>query len=176
MRNRRTSSGSSTTMSRWTTHSGTSPPSANDGRFPSRSSARVSTSTCASRCDVHLVRYVQAAPPVPTPDRRLSHRVRRRRPLRSVPRPRGGSRLREGRARPVVRPGRDRVHLVRPFRGRATEPGGPDVRNYLGAFGHVAIDHIVTLRRLPRPNTSIEILGRRRSFGGLAEGTPGGAA
>jgi sugar/nucleoside kinase (ribokinase family) len=42
------------------------------------------------------------------------------------------------------------------------------VRNYLGAFGHVAIDHIVTLRRLPRPNTSIEILGRRRSFGGTA--------
>ncbi|TLZ97525.1 MAG: carbohydrate kinase family protein [Methanobacteriota archaeon] len=111
---------------------------------------------------------MQAAPPVPTPDRRLSHRVRRRRPLRSVPRPRGGSRLRQGRARPVVRPGRDRVHLVRPFRGRATERGGPDVRNYLGAFGHVAIDHIVTLRRLPRPNTSIEILGRRRSFGGTA--------
>jgi len=30
------------------------------------------------------------------------------------------------------------------------------------------MDHIVTLRRLPRPNTSIEILGRRRSFGGTA--------
>jgi len=42
------------------------------------------------------------------------------------------------------------------------------VRNYLGAFGHVVMDHIITLRRLPRPNTSIEILGRRRSFGGTA--------
>src|SRR5204863_221419 len=68
----------------------------------------------------------------------------------------------------VVRPGRDRVHLVRPFLARAIERGGTDVRNSLGAFGHVAIDHIVTLRRLPRPNTSIEILGRRRSFGGTA--------
>src|SRR6266566_5047032 len=120
------------------------------------------------RCDVHLVRYVQAAPPVPIADGRLSHRVRRRRPFGSVPRARGGSRVRQGRARPVMRPGRDRVYLVRPFRRRATELGGPDVRNYLGAFGHVAIDHIVTLRRLPRPNTSIEILGRRRSFGGTA--------
>ncbi|TLZ65345.1 MAG: carbohydrate kinase family protein [Methanobacteriota archaeon] len=42
------------------------------------------------------------------------------------------------------------------------------MRNYLGAFGHVAMDQIITLRRLPRPNTSIEILERRRSFGGTA--------
>jgi sugar/nucleoside kinase (ribokinase family) len=42
------------------------------------------------------------------------------------------------------------------------------MKNYLGAFGHVVMDHIITLRHLPRPNTSIEIVGRRRSFGGTA--------
>ena len=42
------------------------------------------------------------------------------------------------------------------------------MKNFLGAFGHVALDQIVTLRRLPRPNTSIEIVSRRRSFGGTA--------
>src|SRR5947199_10747405 len=42
------------------------------------------------------------------------------------------------------------------------------VRNFVGAFGHVAMDYIVTLRRLPTPNTSIEILDRERYFGGLA--------
>jgi len=42
------------------------------------------------------------------------------------------------------------------------------VRNFLGAFGHVAMDYIVSLRRLPTPNTSIEILDRERYFGGTA--------
>src|SRR5207247_4897870 len=42
------------------------------------------------------------------------------------------------------------------------------VRNFVGAFGHVAMDYIVTLRRLPTPNTSIEILDRERYFGGTA--------
>jgi ribokinase len=42
------------------------------------------------------------------------------------------------------------------------------MKNFLGAFGHVALDYIITLRRLPRPNTSIEIETRRRSFGGTA--------
>jgi nucleoside kinase len=42
------------------------------------------------------------------------------------------------------------------------------VKNYLAAFGHVALDHIVTLRHLPRPNTSIEVVGRERYFGGTA--------
>ena len=42
------------------------------------------------------------------------------------------------------------------------------MRNYLGAFGHVVLDHIIALRALPRPNTSIEIVDRRRSFGGTA--------
>ncbi len=38
----------------------------------------------------------------------------------------------------------------------------------VGVFGHVALDYIIRLRRLPRPNTSIEILDRRRYFGGTA--------
>lgn len=42
------------------------------------------------------------------------------------------------------------------------------VRNYLGAFGHVVLDYIVTVPRLPKPNTSIQILDRRRYFGGTA--------
>ncbi len=42
------------------------------------------------------------------------------------------------------------------------------LRNFLGAFGHVVLDYIVTLRRLPTPNTSIEILDRHRYFGGTA--------
>ena len=42
------------------------------------------------------------------------------------------------------------------------------VRNFIGAFGHVAMDYIVSLRRLPTPNTSIEILDRQRYFGGTA--------
>ena len=43
-----------------------------------------------------------------------------------------------------------------------------DVRDRLAVFGHVAMDYIVSLRRLPRPNTSIEIVDRRRYFGGTA--------
>jgi sugar/nucleoside kinase (ribokinase family) len=42
------------------------------------------------------------------------------------------------------------------------------VRNFLGAFGHVAMDYIISLRHLPTPNTSIEILDRQRYFGGTA--------
>src|SRR5437867_764913 len=42
------------------------------------------------------------------------------------------------------------------------------MRNFLAAFGHVAMDYIVSLRRLPTPNTSIEILDRKRYFGGTA--------
>jgi len=40
------------------------------------------------------------------------------------------------------------------------------VKNFVGVFGHVVMDYIVTLRRLPKPNTSIEILDRQRYFGG----------
>jgi len=39
---------------------------------------------------------------------------------------------------------------------------------YLGAFGHVVLDHILTVPRLPRPNTSIAVLDRRQYFGGTA--------
>ncbi len=40
------------------------------------------------------------------------------------------------------------------------------MKNFVGVFGHVVMDYIVTLRRLPRPNTSIEILDRQRYYGG----------
>jgi len=42
------------------------------------------------------------------------------------------------------------------------------VRNYLGVFGHVILDYIITLRSLPLPNTSIEIVDRQCYFGGTA--------
>lgn len=42
------------------------------------------------------------------------------------------------------------------------------VKNFLGAFGHVVLDYIVTVPALPTPNTSVQILGRRRYFGGTA--------
>ncbi|HYM40729.1 MAG TPA: carbohydrate kinase family protein [Thermoplasmata archaeon] len=42
------------------------------------------------------------------------------------------------------------------------------VRSFVGAFGHVVLDHIVSVPRLPKPDTSIEILDRSRYFGGTA--------
>ena len=42
------------------------------------------------------------------------------------------------------------------------------VRNFVGAFGHVVLDHILTVPRLPRPDTSVGILDRQRYFGGTA--------
>jgi sugar/nucleoside kinase (ribokinase family) len=42
------------------------------------------------------------------------------------------------------------------------------VKNFLGAFGHVVLDQIITVPHLPRPDTSIEILDRKRYFGGTA--------
>jgi len=39
---------------------------------------------------------------------------------------------------------------------------------YLGIFGHVALDHILKVPRLPRPNTSIGVIDRRQYFGGTA--------
>lgn len=38
--------------------------------------------------------------------------------------------------------------------------------NYLGVFGHVVLDHILTMPRLPVPNTTVRILGRNTYFGG----------
>ena len=42
------------------------------------------------------------------------------------------------------------------------------VKNFVGAFGHVVLDHIVSVPRLPRPDTSVGILDRKRYFGGTA--------
>lgn len=42
------------------------------------------------------------------------------------------------------------------------------VKNFLGVFGHVVLDHIVTVPHLPAPNTSIQTADRRRYFGGPA--------
>lgn len=38
--------------------------------------------------------------------------------------------------------------------------------NFLGVYGHVNLDQIVTLERLPPPNTSIQIVRREQMFGG----------
>jgi sugar/nucleoside kinase (ribokinase family) len=40
--------------------------------------------------------------------------------------------------------------------------------NFLGVFGHVVLDYIFQVPRLPEPNTTIQIKGRRRLFGGTA--------
>lgn len=40
------------------------------------------------------------------------------------------------------------------------------MKAYLGVFGHVVLDTIVRVPKLPEPNTSIQILDRRRYFGG----------
>lgn len=42
------------------------------------------------------------------------------------------------------------------------------VKNFVGAFGHVVLDHILTVPHLPRPDTSVGILDRQRYFGGTA--------
>ncbi len=42
------------------------------------------------------------------------------------------------------------------------------VRNYVGAFGHVVLDHLLTVPHLPRPDTSVGLLDQRRYFGGTA--------
>lgn len=40
--------------------------------------------------------------------------------------------------------------------------------SYVGVFGHVALDYIVSVPKLPDRNTTIQVLGRRRYFGGTA--------
>ncbi len=42
------------------------------------------------------------------------------------------------------------------------------VRNYVGAFGHVVLDHILTVPYLPRPDTSVGVLDQECYFGGTA--------
>lgn len=39
-------------------------------------------------------------------------------------------------------------------------------RNFLAVYGHVALDYIVSVERLPKPNTFVEIFEERRYFGG----------
>lgn len=39
-------------------------------------------------------------------------------------------------------------------------------RNFLAVYGHVALDHIVSVERIPQPNTFVEIFEERRHFGG----------
>jgi len=40
------------------------------------------------------------------------------------------------------------------------------VKNFLGVYGHVNLDYIIDVRRLPEPNTSIQIERERTYFGG----------
>lgn len=43
-----------------------------------------------------------------------------------------------------------------------------ELKAFLGVFGHVALDYIGSLRRLPAANTSVEIMDHNRYFGGTA--------
>ena len=49
------------------------------------------------------------------------------------------------------------------------------LRNYVGAFGHVVLDHLLTVPRLPRPDTSVAILDQKR-YGGCPAGNAARAA
>jgi len=40
------------------------------------------------------------------------------------------------------------------------------VTNFLGVFGHVVLDHIISVPNLPRPDTSIRVTDRNTYFGG----------
>jgi len=40
------------------------------------------------------------------------------------------------------------------------------VRNFLGVFGHVVLDHILSVPNLPRPDTSVRVTDRNTYFGG----------
>jgi len=42
------------------------------------------------------------------------------------------------------------------------------VRNYLGVYGHVVLDHILAVPRLPVPDTTVRVLDRSVYFGGTA--------
>ncbi len=42
------------------------------------------------------------------------------------------------------------------------------VKKFVGIFGHVVLDHILSVPRLPQPDSSIQILDRERYFGGTA--------
>jgi sugar/nucleoside kinase (ribokinase family) len=40
------------------------------------------------------------------------------------------------------------------------------IHNFVGIFGHVNLDYIMNVDELPKPNTSIQVSGTRRFFGG----------
>lgn len=40
------------------------------------------------------------------------------------------------------------------------------VRNFLGVFGHVVLDHILSVPRLPSPDTTVRVVDRNVYFGG----------
>ena len=40
------------------------------------------------------------------------------------------------------------------------------VKNFLGVFGHVVLDHILSVPNLPHPNTSVRVTDRNTYFGG----------
>ncbi|MEK6851148.1 MAG: PfkB family carbohydrate kinase, partial [Candidatus Thermoplasmatota archaeon] len=40
------------------------------------------------------------------------------------------------------------------------------VRNYLGVYGHVVLDHILAVPQLPVPDTTVRVLDRNVYFGG----------
>ncbi|MFQ5907943.1 MAG: carbohydrate kinase family protein [Thermoplasmata archaeon] len=48
--------------------------------------------------------------------------------------------------------------------------------SFLGVFGHVVLDHILQVPRLPAPDTSIQVTGRKRHFGGTGGNLARGAA
>ena len=41
-----------------------------------------------------------------------------------------------------------------------------EVHNFLGVFGHVNIDYLMNVEKLPAPNTSVEVTNVKRFFGG----------
>jgi sugar/nucleoside kinase (ribokinase family) len=47
--------------------------------------------------------------------------------------------------------------------------------SFLGVFGHVVLDHILQVPRLPAPDTSIQVTARRRHFGGTGGNLARGA-
>jgi len=42
------------------------------------------------------------------------------------------------------------------------------VRNFLGVYGHVVLDHILAVHRLPVPDATVRVLDRNDHFGGTA--------
>ena len=56
--------------------------------------------------------------------------------------------------------------MSEPVIAPAINSGAGSHRNYLGVFGHVNIDLIMELPKLPEPNTSIEVDTKRMYYGG----------